>query len=160
MPRTGKIKPRITPPDPLYGSQRLTKLINGVMKSGKKSVAQKQVYSALDIIKQKSKQEEPLRVFESAIKHITPPMEVRSRRVGGATYQVPMPVRGNRGFSLAIRWLVTESRNRSNNKYHSFADKLAAEIIDAANGEGGAVDRKHNTQRQAEANKAFAHFRW
>ena len=159
MPRTGRTKPRVTEPDPVYNSQKLSKLINRVMKSGKKTVAQRQVYAALDIVKKEIKKDPEL-VFENAIKNITPQMEVRSRRVGGATYQVPMPLREPRGFSLAIRWLVTEARKRPNKQHHTFAEKLAAEIVAASRGEGGSIERKLNTHRQADANKAFAHFRW
>jgi len=159
MPRTGKIKPRQIAPDPIYNSVELAKLINRIMKDGKKSIAQRQVYEALDIIKQKTKKE-PLDVFKSAIRNITPQMMVRSRRVGGATYQVPMPVKGPRSFSLAIRWLVIESRALENKNNHTYSQKLATEIIAAAQGEGNSVSRKLNAHKQAEANKAFAHFRW
>lgn len=159
MPRTGKIKPRDISPDPLYHSQELSKLINRVMKSGKKTLAQRHVYSALEIIKDKTKKN-PLEIFDTAIRNITPQMLVRSRRVGGATYQVPVPVRGRKGFSLAVRWLVEESRKRPNSKHHTYADKLAAELLEAASGEGGSITRKLNAHKQAEANKAFAHFRW
>ncbi len=129
------------------------------MKDGKKSVAQTQVYGALEIIKAKTKQN-PLDAFESAIKNITPQMEVRSRRVGGAAYQVPTPVRPSRGFSLATRWLVTEARKRPNKQFRTFSEKLAAELLDALNSEGGAIQKKLTAHRQAEANRAFAHFRW
>ena len=129
------------------------------MKQGKKSIAQKQVYGALDIIKEKS-DKDPLQVFTNAIDAIKPSMEVRPRRVGGAAYQIPVPVRGSRKEALAIRWLITAARARSNSEYHTFAEKLAAEIIDASNGEGGAVKRKVDTEKMAEANRAFAHFRW
>lgn len=129
------------------------------MKQGKKSIAQKQVYGALDIIKEKS-DKDPLQVFTNAIDAIKPSMEVRPRRVGGAAYQIPVPVRGSRKEALAIRWLITAARARSNSEYHTFAEKLAAEIIDASNNEGGAVKRKVDTEKMAEANRAFAHFRW
>lgn len=157
--RTTKFKPRKIDPDPLYGSHRLAKFINRVMKSGKKTVAQKEVYSALDLIREKTKKE-PLDVFEEAIKNITPQMMVRSRRVGGAAYQVPMPVKDSRGFSIAARWLIIEAQNRDNKTHHTFAEKLSSEILDAVRNEGGAISRKLNAHRQAEANKAFAHFRW
>jgi len=159
MPRRGRAKVRKIKPDPIYKSRVLAKLINNSMKQGKKSIAQKQVYGALDIIKEKS-DKDPLQVFTNAIDAIKPSMEVRPRRVGGAAYQIPVPVRGSRKEALAIRWLITAARARSNSEYHTFAEKLAAEIIDASNGEGGAVKRKVDTEKMAEANRAFAHFRW
>ncbi len=159
MPRRGQAKIRKIKPDPIYKSRVLAKLINNSMKQGKKSIAQKQVYGALDIIKEKS-DKDPLQVFTNAIDAIKPSMEVRPRRVGGAAYQIPVPVRGSRKEALAIRWLITAARARSNSEYHTFAEKLAAEIIDASNGEGGAVKRKVDTEKMAEANRAFAHFRW
>jgi len=159
MPRRGQAKVRKIKPDPIYKSRVLAKLINNSMKQGKKSVAQKQVYGALDIVKEKS-EKDPLQVFTNAIDAIKPSMEVRPRRVGGAAYQIPVPVRGSRKEALAIRWLITAARARSNSEYHTFAEKLAAEIIDASNGEGGAVKRKIDTEKMAEANRAFAHFRW
>lgn len=145
--------------DPVYNNRQISKLINRVMRNGKKSVAARQVYQALELVKQAS-QQDPLGVFEQAIRQITPQMEVRSRRVGGAAYQVPMPVKGPRGFSLAIRWLVTEANKRQNKEFHSYAEKLAAELLDAIKGEGGAVQKKLTFHKMAEANKAFAHFRW
>ncbi|MBI2010047.1 MAG: 30S ribosomal protein S7 [Candidatus Chisholmbacteria bacterium] len=157
--RATKFKPRSIKPDPLYGSPRLAKLINRVMKDGKKGVAQRQVYKALDLIKTNTKKD-PVLVFEEAIKNITPQMMVRSRRVGGAAYQVPMPVKDTRGFSIAVRWLIIEAQNRDSKTYHTFSEKLSAEILDATKNEGGAISRKLNAHRQAEANKAFAHFRW
>lgn len=157
--RTKKAKHRSVTPDPVYNSERLSKLINRVMLDGKKSVAQKQVYLALDVVKGKSKSN-PIEIFEQAVENIQPKMEVRSRRVGGAAYQVPTPVSPRRGFSLAVRWLVAEANKRPSSEYHSFADKLAAEIMDAVNGEGGAVQKKLTSHKMADANKAFAHFRW
>lgn len=145
--------------DPVYGNRQLTKLVNRVMVAGKKSIAQQHVYRALSVAAEKTKKE-PIRVFEDAIAQVTPKMEVRSRRVGGASYQVPAPVRGLRGFSLAVRWLVEEARKRPNGQFHTFAEKLAAELMDAGKGEGGAVQKKLAMHKQAEANKAFAHFRW
>ena len=129
------------------------------MKDGKKSVAQHQVYRAFEILEEKTKSD-PLVVFNQALENIKPQMEVRPRRIGGAAYQVPMPVRGERQVSLAIRWLILAARARSNREFHTFAEKLAAEILDAAAGTGGAVKKKEDTHRMAEANKAFAHFRW
>ncbi len=150
----------VSAPDPRFGSRQLTKLVNRSMLAGKKSVAQTQVYRALDIIKDKMKDANPIQVFESAVSQITPKVEVRSRRVGGASYQIPTPVRGPRGFSLAIRWLITEARKRPNKEFHTYADKLAAELIAAAKGEGGAVAKKISMHRQAEANRAFSHFKF
>lgn len=158
MPRRGSITPKKTTPDPIYKNILVTKLINRVMHNGKKSVAQTQVYGAFEIIKEKK--EDPMRIFSRAIDNIRPTMEVRPRRVGGAAYQVPMQVRGPRKDSLAIRWLIFAARARSNSEYHTFAEKLAVELLDAAKGEGGAVKRKADMERMAEANRAFAHFRW
>ena len=159
MPRAGQITYREIAPDPRYHSQIVAKLINRTMLDGKKSVAQTQIYQAFDLLATTTKQE-PMEVFDLALKNIIPQMEVRSRRVGGAAYQVPTPVRPHRASSLGIRWLVTEARKRPNKSFHSFAEKLAAEILDATKGEGGAVARKQTAHRQAEANRAFAHFRW
>jgi len=158
MPRRGPAKQRKTSPDPIYNNRLVTKLINRSMKDGKKSVAEKQVYQALESIKESG--EDPINVFSKAIEQIKPSMEVRPRRVGGAAYQVPMPVRGARRESLAIRWLIFAARARSNSEYHTFAEKLAVEITDASKGEGGAVKKKTDMERMAEANRAFAHFRW
>jgi len=159
MPRRGGVRPKKIEADPVYGSLLVTKLINRSMFDGKKSVASKQVYGALEIIKEKTKKD-PLEVFNLALENIRPAMEVRPRRVGGAAYQVPMPVRGNRKDTLAIRWIIFASRAKSNSEYHTFAEKLAAEIIDAANGEGTAVNKMKEMQKMAEANRAFSHFRW
>ncbi len=157
--RAKNAKIRLAEPDPIYQSRVVTKLINRVMVDGKKSIAQKLVYKAFDLIKDKT-QQDPLSVFETAMNNITPKMEVRSRRVGGAAYQVPMPVRPNRGQALALRWLITEAHKRANSDYHTFADKVAAEIMDAVENQGGAVQKKLTTHKMADANKAFAHFRW
>lgn len=159
MSRSKKTLHRSATPDPLYGSQQVAKLINRVMKDGKKSIAQAQVYQALEILKNSTKQE-PLLAFETAIKNIAPQMEVRSRRVGGAAYQVPMPVKPARSVSLALRWLILEARKRSSKQYRTFAAKLAAEMTDAINNTGGAIQKKLVAHKQAEANRAFAHFRW
>jgi small subunit ribosomal protein S7 len=158
MPRRGRAKPRIIEPDPIYKDRLVAKLINRSMRDGKKSVAQKQVYQALKIIKEAGN--DPLKTFSKALSNIKPTMEVRPRRVGGAAYQVPIPVRGTRRESLAIRWLITAARARPNSEYHTYAEKLAAEIIDAAKGEGGAVKKRTDVERMAEANRAFSHFRW
>jgi small subunit ribosomal protein S7 len=137
----------------------LAKLVNRVMRDGKKSVAQKQVYKALEIIKGKG-DDGPLVLFHRALANIRPSMEVRSRRVGGAAYQVPMPVRGARQDALAIRWMIEAAQARDNSQFHTFGDKLAAEIMEAEKEEGGAVKKKMDMERVAEANRAFAHFRW
>ena len=159
MPRRGGVKPKKIEPDPVYKNVLVTKLINRSMKDGKKSIAQKQIYNAFDIIKEKTG-EDPIKVFSKAMGNIRPTMEVRPRRVGGAAYQVPMPVRGNRKDALAIRWMIFSARAKSNSEFKTFADKLAAELMDAANGEGGAVKKRTDVERMAEANKAFSHFRW
>ena len=158
MPRRGGVKTRELKPDPIYKNRLVTKLINRAMLSGKKSVAQKEVYEALSNIKEKG--EDPVKTFSKAMENIKPTMEVRPRRVGGAAYQIPIPVRGPRKESLAIRWLIFAARARSNSDYHTFAEKLTVEIMDAANGEGGAVKKRQDMERMAEANRAFSHFRW
>lgn len=158
MSRTKKIKKRIVQPDPIYNNKMLTRFINQVMRDGKKTVAQKMVYKALDIIKDQKL--DPLTVFQTALSNVSPRMEVRPRRVGGASYQVPTEVRGERRFSLSVRWLITAARQRSNKQFHTFAEKLAAELSDAYNNTGEAIKKKNIMQRNAEANKAFAHFRW
>lgn len=150
---------RTVMPDPVYNSVQVAKLINRSMRDGKKSVARAQIYNAFEIIKKKTGQD-PLEVFEASIRNITPQIEVRSRRVGGAAYQVPMPVRGARGFALAIRWVVAEANKRSSSEYHTFAEKLAAEILDGLQNQGGAIQKKLTSHKMADANKAFAHFRW
>ncbi len=157
--RSRPATPRALVPDPVYHDLMVTKLINRVMQSGKKTVAQKEVYSALDLLKTQTGQD-PLTVFHQALENIKPQMEVRSRRIGGAAYQVPSPVRGPRRDSLGIRWLITFANARDSSQYHTFAQKLVAELTDALNNAGGAVKKKLDTHRMAEANKAFAHFRW
>ena len=160
MPRKGRIKKRLLLADPLYSNRQVMRLVNKVMKDGKKQIAYNNIYNALKIIKKKLEIDEPIEILRQAIENVKPNMEVRSRRVGGAAYQVPMPVRGDRRESLAIRWLILEARKRPNKEYHTFSEKLAAELIDASKNEGGAVKKKQNIHRMAEANKAFAHFRW
>lgn len=142
--------------DPLYNSKLVTRLINNIMIDGKKGVAQKIVYSAFDIIKEKTGKE-PLEVFEQAMENIMPSFEVKARRVGGATYQVPIEVRPERRQTLGLRWLTTYSRARSEK---TMRERLAAEIIDATNNVGGSVKKREDTHKMAEANKAFAHYRW
>jgi len=145
--------------DPVFNSLLVTKLINRTMISGKKTIAQKHVYRAMERAAKKVKKE-PLEVLEEAVNNIKPRMEVRPRRIGGAAYQIPMSVPNRRQVSLAIRWLIEAARSRPNKEYHTFAEKLAAEIIAAFSGEGGAIKKREDTHRMAEANKAFSHFRW
>ena len=156
MPRRGKISKRDVLPDPLYGSKLVTKLINNVMYDGKKGVAQKIVYDAFKIVEEKVGQN-PLEMFQEALENIMPKLEVKARRVGGSTYQVPMEVRAERRQTLGLRWLVGYSRTRGE---RTMAERLAAEIMDAKNSTGGAFKKKEETHRMAEANKAFAHFRY
>lgn len=157
--RSGKVKKRILLPDPVFGSRLLNRFINRIMKDGKKALAQGLVYKALDQIQKDSKQE-PLQIFEKAIKNVSPKMEVRPRRVGGASYQVPVEVKGDRREVLAIRWLIMAAKSRSNAQFHTFDQKLAKEILDASLGTGGAIKKKEDMERMAQANRAFAHFRW
>ena len=157
--RSGRVTKRVISPDLVYNSRLLAKFINRVMIDGKKSIAQNLVYKALDKIKDSTKQD-PLEVFERSIRNIAPKMEVKPRRVGGASYQVPMEVRGDRKETLAIRWLIQASQARPNKEYHSFDLKLMAEILDASNNTGGAVKKKDDMQKVAAANRAFSHFRW
>lgn len=157
--RSKKAEKRLMPPDPIYGSRLVTRFINKLMISGKRSIAEKLVYLALEEIKEQLKQD-PLSVFEKAIQNVAPKMEVRPRRVGGASYQVPVEVRGDRKEALAIRWILAGAKSRSNKEHHSFANKLAAEFLDAANNTGLAIKKKDDIQKQAAANRAFSHFRW
>jgi small subunit ribosomal protein S7 len=159
MPRRGGVRIKKIEPDPIYKNKVLAKLINRAMFDGKKSVSQKQVYGALEIIK-KDSGEDPVKVFAKAIENIKPSMEVRPRRVGGAAYQVPMPVRGPRRESLAIRWVIEAARSRPASEAKTFSEKLAAELTAAASGEGLAMKKKTDMERMAEANRAFSHFRW
>ena len=156
MPRRGKIAKRDVLPDPLYNSKLVTRLINNIMLDGKKGVAQKIVYEAFDVLAEKTGKE-PLEVFEAAMENVMPVLEVKARRVGGATYQVPMEVRADRRQTLGLRWITAYSRTRSE---RTMKDRLANEILDAINGNGGAAKKRDETHRMAEANKAFAHFRW
>ncbi|MCX8075035.1 MAG: 30S ribosomal protein S7 [Clostridia bacterium] len=156
MPRKGHIVKRDVMPDPIYKSKVITKLINKVMWDGKKVTAQKIVYGALDIVAEKTGRN-ALDAFEQAMSNITPALEVKARRVGGATYQVPMEIRAERKQTLAIRWLVEYSRKRNE---HSMEQKLAGEIADAINNQGAAFKKKEDTHKMAEANRAFAHYRW
>ena len=156
MPRRGNVPKREVLPDPMYRSVLVTKLINSVMLDGKKGVAQKVVYGAFDIIKEKT-EKDPLDVFTTALENIMPSLEVKARRVGGATYQVPVEVRPERRQTLGLRWLTTYARARSE---RTMKERLAGELMDAANNTGAAVKRREDMHKNAEANKAFAHFRW
>ena len=156
MPRRGNVPKRDVLPDPLYNSKLVTKLVNSIMLDGKKGVSQKVVYGAFDIVREKTGRE-PLEVFTEAMENIMPTLEVKARRVGGATYQVPMEVRAERRQTLGLRWLINYSRLRSE---RTMADKLAGEILDAKNSMGGAFKKKEETHKMAEANKAFAHYRY
>ncbi len=156
MPRRGFVPKRDVLPDPVYNDVIVTRLINNIMLDGKKGVAQKIVYGAFDIVREKTGKD-PLEAFREAMDNIMPVLEVKARRVGGATYQVPMEVRPERRQTLGLRWLTTFSRTRSE---RTMSERLAGEIMDAINGMGGAVKRREETHRMAEANKAFAHYRW
>ncbi|NLG85521.1 MAG: 30S ribosomal protein S7 [Firmicutes bacterium] len=156
MPRRGSVPRREIPPDPIYNNPLVTKFINKIMYSGKRSLAERIFYMALERIGEKSGKD-PMEVFQQALKNVMPVLEVRPRRVGGATYQVPIEVRPERRISLAMRWIVTSARERGE---RTMTEKLAAELLDAAQGVGASVKKKEDTHRMAEANKAFAHYRW
>jgi len=156
MPRRRVVEKRKILPDPKFNDRLLAKFINNVMRDGKKSVAERIVYGAFDIIQGRSG-EEPLRIFKKALDNVKPVLEVKSRRVGGATYQVPVEVRPERRVSLAMRWLIQNAKARGEK---TMAEKLAGELMDAANNRGGAVKKREDTHKMAEANKAFAHYRW
>ena len=156
MPRRGNVPKREVLPDPLYNSIVVTKLVNSVMLDGKKGVAQKVVYGAFEIIKEKT-DKDPMEVYTQAMENIMPSLECKSRRVGGATYQVPMEVRPERRQTLGLRWLTTYARKRGEK---TMKERLASEIMDAANNLGSAVKKREDTHKMAEANKAFAHYRW
>lgn len=156
--RHAKIKKRQVAPDTLYNSAYVAKLINYVMRDGKKTIAQAQVYKAFELLQEKG--EDPLKAFEKALQNVGPKVEVKARRIGGANYQVPTEVKHERRMSLALRWIIEAARKKSNSEFHSFAEKLAAEITAAVNGEGDAVRKRELALKQAEANKAFGNFRW
>ncbi|HVA96675.1 MAG TPA: 30S ribosomal protein S7 [Candidatus Acidoferrales bacterium] len=156
--RHKKVQKRQINPDTLYSSVMVAKLINYIMRDGKKTVAQAQVYNALNILQEKG--EEPLKAFEKAVQNIGPKVEVKARRIGGANYQVPVEVKHERRMALALRWMIDAARKRSNKEFHTFAEKLAAEMLAAINNEGEAVRKREIALKQAEANKAFSHFRW
>jgi small subunit ribosomal protein S7 len=156
MPRKGEVKKREVLPDPKYGDKTVTRFVNSIMNRGKKSTAEAILYGSLDIVTQRTK-EDSLGIFKRALENARPTVEVRSRRVGGATYQVPVEVRPQRRLSLSMRWLIEAARSRSEK---SMEEKLAAELMDAANNRGTAIKKKEDTHRMAEANRAFAHYRW
>ncbi len=156
MPRRREVPERPITPDSKYGSKLVAKFINSVMRDGKKSLAESILYDAFHIIEDKTK-ESPLKLFENAVENVRPLIEVKSRRVGGSTYQVPTEIRPSRRTALGIRWIISYARQRPE---HSMAGKLAAELMDAANNRGASVKKKEDTHKMAEANKAFAHFRW
>jgi|SRR6185369_1434495 len=157
--RHAKIVKRQVNPDSVYNSIVITKLINYIMIDGKKTVAQDQVYAALTVLAQRGK-DDAMVLFERAMQNVGPKVEVKARRIGGANYQVPVEVRPERKLSLSLRWLIEAARKRSNKEYHNFAEKLAAELLDATNNQGEAIRKKEVALKQAEANKAFSHFRW
>jgi small subunit ribosomal protein S7 len=156
MPRRGTVKKRKPQPDHFYSSTLISIFVNTILKKGKKNLAQKIVYTAMERVKQKAK-EDPLKMFEKAVENVRPVLETKSRRVGGATYQVPIEVALNRSTSLAVRWLIRYARDRAGK---SMEEKLSAEIIDAVNNRGGAVKKKEDIHKMAESNRAFAHYRW
>jgi len=156
MPRKREVKKRQILPDPKYHDTLIAKFINGIMRRGKKSVAEGIFYGALDLIKEKTRSD-PLKIFNQAMDNVKPLIEVRPRRVGGATYQVPVEVRSERKMALAIRWIISFAKQRSEK---TMEEKLSAELIDAANSRGAAIKRREDTHKMAEANKAFAHYRW
>ena len=156
MPRRGKVVRREVAPDPQYSSQAVARLINKVMNSGKKATSERIVYSAFHIMGEQARRS-PLEVFEQALRNATPLIETKPRRVGGATYQVPIEIRGERRNALALRWLIKAARDR---KGRPMAERLAAELLDAARGQGAAVKRREDIHRMAESNKAFVHYRW
>ena len=156
MPRRARIARRIPAPDPKYRSRTVSKFINNLMHDGKKTVAQRILYDAFDIVEERARRN-PNDLFELALRNATPVLEVKPRRVGGSTYQVPVEIRGDRRRALAMRWLITAARNRSGK---SMSEKLAGELLDAANGVGATIKKKEDTHRMAEANRAFAHYRF
>jgi small subunit ribosomal protein S7 len=156
MPRKGRVDRRETGPDPVHANPLVQKLVNCVMEKGKKSVAQGIVYDAFEMVKQRGN-DDPLKIFKKAVENVKPSLEVKTRRVGGANYQVPVEVNRNRQTSLSLRWIIGYARERSEK---SMVEKLAAELLDAAGNRGGAIKKRDDTHRMAEANKAFAHYRW
>jgi len=156
--RHKKANLRQTQPDKIYKSRLVTKFINNLMRDGKKTVAQRIFYDSFELMKKQGK--DPLEVFEKAVSNVEPRQEVKARRVGGASYQIPIEVRGDRRTSLATRWIIQAAKSRSNKEFHTFSQKLAAELLDALENKGEAIKKKDGMQRMADANRAFAHFRW
>lgn len=156
--RHKKVQKRQINPDTVYNNQFVAKLINYIMRDGKKTVAQAQVYGAFDILAQKG--EDPMKAFDKAMQNIGPKVEVKARRIGGANYQVPVEVKHERRMALALRWMIDAARKKNNKEFHTFSEKLATEILAAMNNEGEAVKKREIALKQAEANKAFSHFRW
>jgi small subunit ribosomal protein S7 len=156
--RHAKVQKRQINPDTIYNNTFVAKLINYIMRDGKKTVAQAQIYGAFEILSQKG--EDPMKAFEKALQNIGPKVEVKARRIGGANYQVPVEVKHERRMSLALRWMIDAARKRPNKEYHTFSEKLAAEMLAAINNEGEAVRKREIALKQAEANRAFSHFRW
>ena len=156
MPRKRTVQKRKILPDSKYGDRQLAKFINGMMLKGKKSLAERTMYQAMDIIAKKTNGE-ALNVFKAAVENVTPLVEVKSRRVGGSTYQIPIEIRSSRRMALSMRWLITHARRRNEN---TMQERLAAELLDAANNRGASIKKKEDTHRMAEANKAFSHYRW
>jgi small subunit ribosomal protein S7 len=157
MPRRGKVPRREVIPDSRYNNKNVTRMVSRLMLDGKRSVAERIIYDAFDLIEQRAKRH-PIEVFEQALRNATPVLEVKPKRVGGATYQVPVEIRGDRRIALAMRWLIQSSRKRAGGR--SMAEKLSAELMDAAGGQGTTIRKKEETHKMADANKAFAHFRW
>ena len=156
MPRRARVIKREVPPDPRFGSRTLTRFMNKLMLNGKKSLAERIVYTALDSVERTSRRS-PIEVFDTALRNATPLLEVKPRRVGGATYQVPVEIKGDRKTSLAMRWLIASARGRGGK---SMSEKLASELLDASNNTGATIRKRDETHRMAEANKAFSHYRW
>jgi small subunit ribosomal protein S7 len=156
MPRRARVQQRVVLPDPKYNNKNITRMVGRLMWDGKRSLAERIIYSALDLVEQRTRRS-PVDVFEQALRNATPVLEVKPRRVGGSTYQVPVEIRGERRMALAMRWLIASARNRAGK---SMAEKLAAELMDAASGQGATIRKREETHKMAESNKAFAHYRW
>lgn len=156
--RGKKAPKRQQEPDKIFQNRLVSKLINRLMKAGKKTTAERIVYTAFDLLVKQS--QDPIQIFDKAIQNVGPKQEVKPRRIGGASYQVPAEVRGERRVSLAVRWIITAAEGRSNKEFHSFAEKLAAELLDASQNLGNAIKKRDTVQKMADANRAFAHFRW
>jgi small subunit ribosomal protein S7 len=156
MPRRARVQQRVVLADPKYNNKNITRMVGRLMWDGKRSLAERIIYSALDLVEQRTRRN-PVDVFEQALRNATPVLEVKPRRVGGSTYQVPVEIRGERRMALAMRWLIASARNRTGK---SMAEKLAAELMDASSGQGATIRKREETHKMAESNKAFAHYRW